>query len=151
MPRLLFLTCVFNILFAGITFSQRPTPTSTGEDVVKISTNLIQMDVTVTDKNGKSVRNLRPEDFDIYENGKKQSISSFSFVSDVRGNDRPKTQTNDLSVTQLPPTAPPRRPERIGRTIALVIDDGVYTFAPDGSGFARLAHGTDFCFLAPQC
>ena len=40
---------------------------------------------------------------------------------------------------------------KAGDRIALVIDDGVYTFAPDGSGFARLVHGTDFCFLAPQC
>jgi Tol biopolymer transport system component len=40
---------------------------------------------------------------------------------------------------------------KAGDRIALVIDDGVYTFAPDGSGFAPLVHGTDFCFLTPQC
>jgi WD40 repeat protein len=40
---------------------------------------------------------------------------------------------------------------KAGDRIALVTDDGVYTVAPDGSGFARLVHGSDFCFLAPQC
>jgi hypothetical protein len=40
---------------------------------------------------------------------------------------------------------------KAGDRIALVIDDGVYTFAPDGSGLARLARASDFCFLAPQC
>ncbi len=50
------------------------------EDVVKISTSLIQVDVTVTDKSGKVVRDLKPEDFEIYENGVKQNITNFSFV-----------------------------------------------------------------------
>ncbi|HEX2639213.1 MAG TPA: hypothetical protein VHL50_01520, partial [Pyrinomonadaceae bacterium] len=56
-----------------------PTPPE-NEDVVKISTSLVQVDVTVTDRKGKVVRDLKPEDFEIYENGEKQKISNFSFV-----------------------------------------------------------------------
>ena len=59
--------------------SQAPKPTSTpapadAGDVVKISTNLIQIDVTVKDRKGKVVTDLRPDEVEIYENGKKQEI-----------------------------------------------------------------------------
>jgi hypothetical protein len=50
-------------------------------DVVKISTNLIQLDATVTDSKGNVIRDLTRDDFEIYENGRKQSVSGFSFVS----------------------------------------------------------------------
>jgi Tol biopolymer transport system component len=40
---------------------------------------------------------------------------------------------------------------KTGDRIAIVIDDGAYAFAPDGSGFARLTNASDFCFMTPQC
>ncbi len=64
----------FVFLCALTNFSQTSTPTpkpAEDDDVVKISTTLIQIDVTVTDKDGKVVKDLKPEDFEIYENGKK--------------------------------------------------------------------------------
>ena len=48
-------------------YSQKPAPsplaapTPTESDVVKISTNLIQVDVTVVDERGRVVKDLRPE------------------------------------------------------------------------------------------
>src|SRR4051794_33223302 len=65
----------------GITIKPTPTPTPAAgdDDVVKISTNLIQLDVTVTDAKGKTVTDLRPEEIEIYENGHKQKITNFSF------------------------------------------------------------------------
>src|SRR5829696_1850508 len=62
----------------------RPTPTPDDGDVVKISTALIQIDVTVTDKSGKIVTDLRRDEIEIYENGQKQDISNFNFISNVR-------------------------------------------------------------------
>src|SRR5688572_22279489 len=70
-------------------FAQTPNPTASptpkqgepDEDIVKISTTLIQIDVTVTDKKGNLVTDLKPEDFEIYENKQKQDITNFSFVS----------------------------------------------------------------------
>jgi VWFA-related protein len=117
----IFLTA--SLLFLSTTgFSQRTTPSPTAEDVVKISTNLIQMDVSVTDRNGKTVSDLKPEDFEVFENGKKQSISSFSFVSDTREREVQRS-IKKTTETHLPATAPPPRPTRVGRTIALVVDN----------------------------
>lgn len=113
----------FVFLFALTTFAQTPTPTPKlveDNDVVKISTTLIQIDVTVTDKKGKIVTDLKPEDFEIYENGEKQDITNFSFIS--AGTETiEKTAKPDKNAVPLPPIN--LKPEQIKRTIALVVDD----------------------------
>lgn len=115
-------------------FAQTPRPTATPkpvestDDVVKISTSLIQVDVTVTDKNGKIVTDLKPEDFEVYENKEKQKITNFSFISTdaqtLSATPRPKEKS--LSTTILPTVT--LRPEQIKRTVALVVDDLTLSF-----------------------
>lgn len=104
--------------------SQTVTPTPPSDpDVVRISTNLIQLDVTVTDSKGKIVTDLRPEEIEIYENGKRQKTTNFSFISNIRA-ETPKIKTADKDKTNtlvLPP--PPAKPENVRRAIALVVDD----------------------------
>ena len=82
---------LFFVLFVSMTislsaFAQIPAPSATppveeDEDVVKISTALIQLDVVVTDKSGKLVTDLKPEDFEVTENGERQTITSLSYFS----------------------------------------------------------------------
>ncbi|MDQ3323543.1 MAG: VWA domain-containing protein [Acidobacteriota bacterium] len=122
------LLCVFYFAFA--TTAQTPTPTpETDDDVVKISTTLIQLDVTVTDRSGKIVTDLKPEDFEIYENGEKQNITSFSFVSNLKNAADEKT-SNAKDKSAVPVPIPPTqiRPEQVRRTIALVVDDLTLSF-----------------------
>lgn len=126
----IYLSIVFLFLFSCTGFAQTPTPTATpkpaeeDEDIVKISTALIQIDVTVTDKDGKVVTDLKPEDFEVYENKEKQQITNFSFVSAVPQEPitpPQKTEKNKQTNIPLPPV--PVRPEQVRRTIALVVDD----------------------------
>ena len=52
------------LVLAVSVFSQgiKPSPTPPDDgDVVRISTSLIQVDVTVTDKKGNAIRDLKPE------------------------------------------------------------------------------------------
>ena len=116
------------ILFSAVGgFAQEAGPTPpAADDVVKISTNLIQLDVTVTGKSGKVVGDLKPGDFEIYENGEKQDISNFLFVS-AAGN-RAEAVKNRKVAPGIPP--PPRaiRAEQIKRTVALVVDDLTLSF-----------------------
>ncbi len=56
-------------------------PIEEDDDVVKISTALIQLDVVVTDKNGKLITDLKPEDFEVLENGERQTITNLSYFS----------------------------------------------------------------------
>jgi VWFA-related protein len=44
---------------------------------IRLTTHMVLVDVVVTDKQGRSVPGLRPEDFTVEENGKPQKISSF--------------------------------------------------------------------------
>ena len=44
---------------------------------IRTNTRLVVVDVVVTHKNGQPVANLKPEDFTLEENGKKQKISVF--------------------------------------------------------------------------
>src|SRR5204862_1464443 len=46
------------------------TPTPAADEVVRISTNIIQVDVTVIDKSGKVIRDLKPDVVKVYDNGK---------------------------------------------------------------------------------
>lgn len=97
-----------------------PKPTPPDDDVVKITTSLIQIDVSVTDAKGKPVTDIKPEEIEIYENGEKQTISNFSFVSSLKETTQ-KTTGTDANGIPIPQGT--LRPEQIRRTIALVVDD----------------------------
>jgi VWFA-related protein len=64
---------------------KKPTPSPTPpkleeEVVVRISTELVQTDVMVFDKQGRFVSGLKPEDFELQVEGKPQQISFFESV-----------------------------------------------------------------------
>ncbi|MDQ6785214.1 MAG: VWA domain-containing protein [Acidobacteriota bacterium] len=127
-PTLLFIFC-----FSLPVLAQKPTPTATpmpeaNEDVVKISTNLIQVDVTVTDRSGKVITDLKPEEFEIYENGEKQNITNFSFISSIKTQAEKPAPSKDKSAVPLPIPPTAIRPEQVKRTIALVVDDLTLSF-----------------------
>jgi VWFA-related protein len=50
------------------------------EDVVRITTQLIQVDAVVTDKNDQAIPDLKLSDFSVYENGKKQDLQFIEYV-----------------------------------------------------------------------
>jgi hypothetical protein len=84
--------------------NQRPPPPPRLEerDVVSVSTNLVQVDATVLDKDGNIVTGLTADDFEIYENNKKQPITNFSSV---------ELQPDKLSVTTITPNQTRRLPQ----------------------------------------
>jgi hypothetical protein len=47
------------------------------DDVVRITTNLVQMDVVVTNKHGDQEADLQPEDSEIRVEGRPQPITNF--------------------------------------------------------------------------
>jgi Ca-activated chloride channel family protein len=58
------------------------------QDVITIDTDLVPIDVTVTDSKGRLVRNLKKEDFKLYEDGVEREIASFN-VEKIEGVPRP--------------------------------------------------------------
>ena len=92
-------------------------------DVVRITTNLVQVDAVVTDRSGKVVTDLKPEEVQIFEDGKSQKITHFSYnVSETPVVERPaKPATVDKNAPPVPPVA--LKPEQVRRTMAIVVDD----------------------------
>jgi Ca-activated chloride channel family protein len=58
------------------------------QDIIRIDTDLVPLDVTVTDARGRLVRNLKKEDFKLYEDGIERPIASFN-VEKIEGVPRP--------------------------------------------------------------
>ncbi|HEX8846497.1 MAG TPA: VWA domain-containing protein [Pyrinomonadaceae bacterium] len=57
------------------------------EDVLHIRTELVQTDLMVLDKQGRFVDGLRPEQFELSLDGKKQSISFFELITSGSANE----------------------------------------------------------------
>src|SRR5215510_14956838 len=80
---LLFLLIVCAQLQAQQPSRPKPSPTpADDEDVIRINTNVVQVDAIVVDKQGKVVTDLKAEDFEIVEEGKKNlTPENFLFVT----------------------------------------------------------------------
>ncbi|HLL70256.1 MAG TPA: VWA domain-containing protein [Pyrinomonadaceae bacterium] len=114
----------------------RPTPEpsplsqnapSADEEVVRITTNLVQVDAVVTDKEGRVVTDLRAEDFELLEDGRPQTITNLSFIPlepAIAAGARDASLAPAAKDKNAPPApaAPPTRlrPEQVRRTMALV-------------------------------
>ena len=139
--RSLLLIVISCVALVSASFSQTPTPTPTPKpddpqqkpnttppeqerdlDVVKITTNLVQIDAVVVDRSGKRITDLRPEEVEMLEDGKTQKISHFSYIS-LESKTAPTVDTKSTDKTAPPPPPIKLRPEQVRRTIALVVDD----------------------------
>src|SRR5215475_8912591 len=58
----------------------RPPDRADQEPSVRISTQLVQIDATVTDKKGEHVEDLTEDDFELMVDGKKQNITYFRLI-----------------------------------------------------------------------
>jgi VWFA-related protein len=111
-------------------------PEDDDSDVVRISSNLVQVDAVVTDQKGNQVTDLTAEDFEILEDNDKQKITNFSYVSNETAPAPPvATAARDKNAPPVPPVR--LRPEQVRRTIALVVDDLGLSF--ESSHFVRRA------------
>ena len=116
----------------------RPSPTPTAPvkqetraeqdpEVVRITTNLVQVDIVVT-KDGKQITDLKPDDFEILEDGRAQPITSFAYVStnsSAANNEAPTgpSVTAPNNENAPPVISKPPLPKEIKRTVAIVVDD----------------------------
>ncbi len=93
-------------------------------DVVRITTNLVQVDVVVT-KDGKQVTDLKPEDFEIFEDGRPQRITNFSYISNIPSVTSALTVASSARRDKTAPPVVPAvvRPNEARRIVAFLVDD----------------------------
>ena len=91
---------------------------------VKVNTELVEVRAVVTDKQGNIIGGLKPEDFELLEDGKPQTVSFFS-IARIAGNDNRASTPTAPTTSNTPPPSTIR--ERLGeapaRTIVLFADN----------------------------
>ncbi len=102
--------------------SKQQSPTRDEQEVVRITTNLVQVDVVVT-KDGKQVTDLKPEDFELFEDGRPQKITNFSYISNVPGTASSNALAPSAKDKGTPIVPTPVHPHDVRRTVAFVVDD----------------------------
>lgn len=79
--KILASSCFLSLLTIGVAAQQKqPSPQPTPDDVIRVSTRLVQTNVTVTDKKGNFVDNLTRDDFELLVDGKRQPITFFEII-----------------------------------------------------------------------
>ena len=117
---------------------QQNAPRKNQDEVVRISVTLVQVDVAVSDGKGRPIPDLKPEDFEVFEDGQRQQITNFSFVSPRPAPPPPEAvPVRKPTEKNVPPPPARLRPNQIDRTIALVVDD--LTLTVESSPFVRQA------------
>jgi VWFA-related protein len=114
----------FSLLLSGAIFlaaipvqtqNKNPQQTQDQDEVIKVTSNLVNFDVMVKDKKGKAITDLKAEDFSLFENGVQQKIEFFDATLSG-GNDRTKPAAIALTTE---PTGPVKLPRNV---ISLVLD-----------------------------
>jgi VWFA-related protein len=104
------------VLVAG----QTPAPAQQpSQPTFKVQVDYVEVDVVVTDRQGQLVRDLKKEDFQVLEDGKAQTINTFTFVDiPIERADRPL-----YASTPLEPDVRTNERPFDGRVYVMVIDD----------------------------
>ena len=121
------LACTMLACVAGtsiLTRAQQQRPGEQTTDKIVISKNEVPFDVVVRDKKGRPVKDLTAAEFEVYEDGVKQEISSFRFVSSTPVEDKApeSTETKQNSNTVVAADKPVDRSEPSVNAVALVFD-----------------------------
>ncbi len=111
-------------LTAGQTPAPQPPPpppqASTPQTpTFRVRVDYVEVDVVVTDRQGNLVRDLKKEDFQVLEDGKNQSINTFTFVDiPVERADRPL-----FAALPIEPDVKTNEKPFDGRVYVMVVDD----------------------------
>src|SRR5437899_2783600 len=85
----------------------------------RVQVDYVEVDVVVTDRQGNLVRDLKKEDFQVFEDGKPQSINTFTFVDiPIERADRPL-----FAASPIEPDVKTNERPFDGRVYVMVVDD----------------------------
>ncbi len=104
-----------------------PTPPEPDEQesVVRISTQLVQIDAVITNKKGEHVLDVKEDEVELYVDGKKQPLTFFKLIKIPVKEREPEAKKDEKNLTVAPPNLSGRviAPEKVARTIAFIVDD----------------------------
>ena len=108
------------VLAAGSALSAGQSPPASGQTpTFKVQVDYVDVDVLVTDEEGRFVRDLTQEDFQVFEDGKRQTITNFSVVDiPIERADRPLFAPGPIE-----PDVSTNAQAFEGRVYVLILDD----------------------------
>jgi VWFA-related protein len=141
--RSLLLAVTLGLLLSASALAQqqtRPPAAEQEDDVVRITTELVQTDVAVFDKRGRFIDDLRPEQFELQVNGKTQVITFFERVRAGTRSEEAQLAAAASRGLNTGKTVEPNRAvsaDPVGRVIFFFVDD--LHLSPASIGRARTA------------
>jgi VWFA-related protein len=106
------------------------------DPIVRLETELVQIDVVVTDKDGKLVSDLRREDFELLEDGKRQQITHFAAGTSKRPATWLKVERRPADASANDgKTVATTTETLVGRYLVIAVDD--YHLAPENLLIAK--------------
>jgi len=100
-----------SLLIIVIVLSPAPVCSQTAaqdqDEVIRVRSNEVQLDVVIKDKKGRPIRDLKATEFEVFEDGVRQKVESLRFVSretvPVTSEKKDDTSTGATSVTDGTP------------------------------------------------
>src|SRR6185295_2873134 len=89
----------------ALVFGQTPSAQDQ-DDVVRVRSNEVRLDVVVKDKKGRPIRDLKAGDFEVLEDGVPQKVESFRFVTREGGLSVVIPEAKDNKSAPAPTTNP---------------------------------------------
>jgi len=105
--------------------AQKPNNELDQDDVIRITTDLVQTNVVVVDSKDRVIPDLSMADFELYDNGKKQELKFLEFVSvDTGRRTEGKRPTSDVPASAIEnDNIKGVSAKDVKRVIAFVVDD----------------------------
>ena len=123
LSSLLLISCWLQVL--GQNPPQNPT-TTPQDEVLRISTDLVQTDLVVLDKKGRNVKGLTKDQFELLIDGQPQNISFFESVETGSPKEAAQLAAGHSVAAASGPTATPM----VGRSFIFFVDD--FHLSPEG-------------------
>jgi VWFA-related protein len=108
-----------SFFFLSAANAQEQTPKTEPDEVIRIKTDLVQLQTVITDRLGRAVDNLKQDEFEILENGKPQKVSFFSVEHIGAG---PAASAARTQVASAEPEAEVPVRKKVSRTIVIFVD-----------------------------
>ena len=111
------------------------TPAQDQDDVVRVRSNEVRLDVVVKDKKGRPIRDLKAGDFEVLEDGVAQKVESFRFVSREAAPAGTETKNDKVAGNTTGTTTSAPSPRSTPTVTALVFD----RLSPEARSLAKKA------------
>ncbi len=134
MKSLLSLVLIGTISFSAVSIRAQTAPSQDQDDVIRVRSNEVRLDVVVRDKKGRPIKDLKAGDFEVLEDGVAQRVESFRFVSRQAAPATAETKNGATSPGAPVPAGPPITDPRSTPAITALVFDRL---SPEARALAR--------------